>query len=49
MKGEEWKIVWEFSKLWEEITNIKAMPKIIALEIGNNIAFVSSLRAKEQT
>jgi len=49
MKGEEWKVIWEFNKLWEEIANIKGEvgSKIIALEIGDGIAFVLSLRAKE--
>jgi len=51
MKEEEWKIVWEFNKLWEEIANIKGEvgSKIIALEIGDGIAFVPSLREKEPT
>ncbi|MEM0049523.1 MAG: hypothetical protein QXW39_03190 [Candidatus Bathyarchaeia archaeon] len=47
---EEWKPLWEFSKLWETIIFlIRAKPgsELKALEIGNGIAFIPMERAEE--
>lgn len=42
MSGEDSNIIWEFSKLWEELAIVRAKPgsKIIALKLGKGVAFI---------
>lgn len=51
MPREEWKLVWEFSKLWETtVFTIRADPssEVKALEIGNGVAFIPIKKEDEK-
>lgn len=49
MKGKEWEIVWEFSKLWEEIFLLPGREgsDILDVSIGNGVAFLPAEEAEE--
>jgi ClpP class serine protease len=49
LAGEELDVVWEFSKLWEELAIIRARfgSDIVAMEIGRGLAFIPSEMEEE--